>query len=54
MNLESIKQETEQLKTVDVNTLSPEQLIQLVDHVSKLLETSEKQLTEIKIETNEG
>ena len=53
MSLDNIKKETEQLKTVDVKTLSPEQLIQLVDKVADLLESSEKQLLEIKTENNE-
>jgi hypothetical protein len=54
MSLESIKIETEQLKTVDVNTLSPDQLTKLVDKIANIIEASEKQLTEIKIEINEG
>jgi hypothetical protein len=53
MSLENIKQETEQLQKVDVNTLSAEQLITLVDKLATLIETSEKQLSELKIEDNE-
>jgi hypothetical protein len=53
MSLEQIKKQTEELKTLDVFKLSPEQMEALVENLASLLEKGEKQLSEIKIETNE-
>jgi len=53
MNLEQLKQETDNLKQINTAQLSPEQLLELIDKLSSLIETGEKQLSEIKIETNE-
>lgn len=53
MSLEQIKTQTEEFKTLDVFKLSPEQLSILVEKIATLVETSEKQLSELKIEDNE-
>jgi hypothetical protein len=53
MNLEQLKQETDNLKQIDTTQLSTEQLLQLIDKISTLIDTGEQQLSEIKIETNE-
>jgi hypothetical protein len=60
MNLDQLKQEAENLQTVDVTKLSAEQLESLVEKLSKMLDINESfleetksQLEEIKIEDNE-
>jgi hypothetical protein len=53
MNLEQLKQETDNLKQIDTTQLSAEQLLQLIDKISTLIDTGEKQVSEIKIETDE-
>jgi hypothetical protein len=53
MNLEQLKQEADNLKQIDTNQLSTEQLLQLIDKISTLIDTGEQQISEIKIETDE-
>ncbi len=53
MNLEQLKQETDNLKQIDTTQLSTEQLLQLIDKISTLIDTGEEQVSEIKIETDE-
>jgi len=53
MNLEQLKQETDNLKQIDTAQLSQEQLLQLIDKISTLIDTGEQQISEIKIETDE-
>jgi adenosylmethionine-8-amino-7-oxononanoate aminotransferase len=53
MNLEEIKQQAQNLKQVDPSTLSPEQLTELVNKLASMVDTTEQQLSNIKIETNE-
>ena len=53
MNLEQLKQETDNLKQIDTTQLSTEQLLQLIDKISTLIDNGEQQISEIKIETNE-
>ena len=60
MNLDQLKQEAENLQTVDVTKLSAEQLESLVEKLSKMLDVNESfleetksQLEEIKIEEDE-
>ena len=60
MNLDQLKQEAENLNQVDVTKLSAEQLENLVEKLSKMLDINESfleetksQLEEIKIEENE-
>jgi translation initiation factor 2B subunit (eIF-2B alpha/beta/delta family) len=53
MNLEEIKQQAQNLKQVDPSTLSLEQLYELVNKLASMVDTTEQQLSNIKIETNE-
>jgi hypothetical protein len=53
MNLEQLKQEIDNLKQIDTTQLSTEQLLQLIDKISTLIDTGEEQVSEIKIETDE-
>jgi hypothetical protein len=53
MNLEQLKQEADNLKQIDTAQLSQEQLLQLIDKISTLIDTGEQQISEIKIETDE-
>lgn len=50
MNLEKIEQQAGELQLLDVANLSPDQLSNLVEKLSVLLEKSETLLSEIKIE----
>jgi hypothetical protein len=54
MNLEQLKQETDNLKQINTAQLSQEQLLELIDKLALIIDTGEKQLSEIKIETDEG
>ena len=54
MNIDQLKQETDKLKQVDTTQLSSEQLIGLIDKLASLMEVGEQQISEIKIETDEG
>jgi hypothetical protein len=54
MKLEQIQQETENLKTLDVTSLTSEQLQQLVEKISSLVDNSETALSQINIEDNEA
>ena len=54
MNIDQLKQETDKLKQVDTTQLSPEQLVELIDKLASLLDVGEQQISEIKIETDEG
>jgi hypothetical protein len=49
MDLEKLQQETENLQQVDVTKLSPEQLQQLVDKLSNILEQSEQSLLQTSL-----
>ena len=50
MNLDQLENEAENLKSLDFSQLSPQQLSQLVEKLSAMLEKSETLLTSIKIE----
>ena len=54
MKLEQIQQETENLKSLDVTSLTPEQLQQLVEKLSSIIDDSENTLSQINIEDNEA
>ena len=49
MSLEKLQQETEDLKQLDTKQLTPEQLFQLVEKISSMLEKSETFLSDLKI-----
>jgi hypothetical protein len=49
MDLEKLQQETESLQQIDVTKLSPEQLQQLVDKLSNILEQSEQSLLQTSL-----
>jgi hypothetical protein len=53
MKLEQIQKETENLKSIDVTNLKPEQLEQLIEKISSLVDNSEIALSQINIEDNE-
>ena len=50
MNLDQLEQEAENLKSVDTSNLSVDQLHQMVNKLTSMLEKSESLLSEIKIE----
>jgi hypothetical protein len=50
MNLEQLENEANKLKSLDVTNLPPEQLSQLVEKLSAMLEKSETLLSTFKLE----
>ena len=50
MNLEQLENEANKLKSLDVTNLPPEQLAQLVEKLSTMLEKSETLLSTFKLE----
>jgi hypothetical protein len=54
MNVEKLLEETNNIRKIDINKLSPEQMEQLVERLSAIMTATEQQISEIKIETNEG
>ena len=50
MDLEKLQQEANELKSLDLSKLPPEQLPQLVDKLMSMLEKSEVLLTTFKLE----
>ena len=50
MNLEQLENEANKLKSLDVTNLPPEQLTQLVEKLSTMLEKSETLLSTFKLE----
>jgi len=50
MNLDQLEQEAENLKSIDTSKLSVDQLQQMVNKLTSMLERSESLLSEIKIE----
>jgi hypothetical protein len=54
MRLEKLQQEAEELKSLDVTKLSPEQLNELVKKLDAMLDKSETLLSTLKIEDNES
>jgi len=61
MNLEKLQQEAEDLKQINITALSAEQLEQLVEKLSKMLDINESfleetksQIEELKIEEDES
>jgi hypothetical protein len=53
MSLEKLQQEAEELKSLDITSISPDQLGQLVEKLSTMLDKSETLLSTLKIEENE-
>ena len=60
MNLEQLQQEAENLKSIDAANLTPEQLTQLVEKLTSLMDASEAallgvktQLDQVKLETED-
>jgi len=60
MNLEQLQQEAENLKSIDAASLTPEQLTQLVEKLTSLMDASEAallgvktQLDQVKLETED-
>jgi hypothetical protein len=50
MNLEQLENEANKLKSLDVTNLPPEQLSQLAEKLSAMLEKSETLLSTLKLE----
>jgi RNase adaptor protein for sRNA GlmZ degradation len=50
MNLDQLEQEAENLKSIDTSKLSVDQLQQMVNKLTLMMERSESLLSEIKIE----
>jgi predicted DNA-binding ArsR family transcriptional regulator len=53
MSLEKLQQEAEELKSLDVTKLSPEQLNELVKKLELMMNEGETLLSTLKIEDNE-
>jgi hypothetical protein len=53
MNLEELRVKTENLKTVDPTTLTPTQVMELIEQIASMVDTAEQQLSNVKIEINE-
>jgi exopolyphosphatase/pppGpp-phosphohydrolase len=53
MNLEQLQQEAENLKSIDTANLTPEQLTQLVEKLSKMMDASESALLGIKTQLDQ-
>jgi hypothetical protein len=53
MNIEKILEETNNIKQMDINSLTPEQIENLVTRLTSIMTATEQQISEIKIETNE-
>ena len=60
MNIEQLQQEAENLKSIDAANLTPEQLTQLVEKLTSLMDASEAallgvktQLDQVKLETED-
>jgi adenosylmethionine-8-amino-7-oxononanoate aminotransferase len=52
MDLEQLKQQAQELQQLNPSVLSQEQLVELVEKLSGILENTEQQLSNIKIEEN--
>jgi hypothetical protein len=50
MNLEQLKQQAQELQQTNLPLLTPEQLAELVEKLSGIVDTAEQQLSNIKIE----
>ena len=60
MNIEQLQQEAENLKSIDATNLTPEQIAQLVEKLTSLMDASEAallgvktQLDQVKLETED-
>jgi len=53
MKLEELQQEAENLKLIDANNLTPEQMIKLVEKLSSLMDASESALLGVKTELDQ-
>lgn len=53
MNLEQLQQEAENLKSIDSASLTPEQLTQLVEKLSKMMDAGDLAMTEIKLQLDQ-
>ena len=53
MNLEQLQQEAENLKSIDAANLTPEQLTQLVEKLSKMMDAGDLATTEIKLQLDQ-
>jgi hypothetical protein len=53
MNLEQLQQEAENLKSIDAASLTPEQLTQLVEKLSKMMDAGDLAMTEIKLQLDQ-
>lgn len=53
MNIEQLQQEAENLKSIDTANLTPEQLTQLVEKLSKMMDASESALLGIKTQLDQ-
>ena len=53
MNIEQLQQEAENLKSIDAANLTPEQLTQLVEKLSKMMDAGDLAMTEIKLQLDQ-
>lgn len=52
-SIEQLQQEAENLKSIDTANLTPEQLTQLVEKLSKMMDASESALLRIKTQLDQ-
>ena len=53
MNIEQLQQEAENLKSIDAANLTPEQIAQLVEKLSKMMDAGDLAMTEIKLQLDQ-
>lgn len=53
MNIEQLQQEAENLKSIDTTNITPEQMNQLVEKITSLMNASEEALLGIKLQLDE-
>lgn len=53
MNLEQLQQEAENLKSLDINALTQEQVVKLVEKLTSLMDASESALLEVKTQLDQ-
>ena len=51
--IEQLQQEAENLKSIDAANLTPEQLTQLVEKLSKMMDAGDLAMTEIKLQLDQ-
>jgi hypothetical protein len=53
MDLEQIKKEAEQIKEIDLKSIPPEKVDELIEKLLGMLDTTEQHLSQLKIDDHE-